>query len=591
MKNKEKEGIIGVLLFFVLFLLVVDLSIGDPPIQRTVKGTVYQKDESSQVESGLIVYVNNTNLSIIETTQTYGPPVFPGIYSATINSTPNDLIYVWAMNETDWGYNYGVMEQTQVEIDLNLNISRDPELSVLILFPENNTEFNSSQTINITANITVFRGSGTDCNAMLSFLNPNIFTLSTGETYTHYFGDLDWMETVTTTWDIDYGYDGITNITVSAECSNSDLVFEFLGQDNAEAVNISNIDISPPVILINLPSNNSRRNNPVLFEYNVSDGSGVMNCSLFLNGLLTNTTFYPEKDKMINFSYSLIQKNNQWYINCTDNSSRKNTGTSGVFNLTLNDYPYLSNLVIEDPFDLYAGSNRTLFCNGTVTDLDGYQDIAKVNASLFLTGYSAESEYNRTNSYKNSSCTLYNGAGNNLNFDCSFSVEYYASNGTWTCNATAFDSLDGKNSSEIDTEFNELLAFGISPSIIDFTNLEIMQISPSDVPIEITNYGNTELDLSLYAYYQYENDNISMDCEKGNISYSYEKFSIFPGQNFNMMTPVNNTLNQVFVDFNLEKMVYGASETKKKELYWKLQIPLRTGGVCNGKVVFWALNS
>ena len=93
----------------------------------------------------------------------------------------------------------------------------------------------------------------------------------------------------------------------------------------------------------------------------------------------------------------------------------------------------------------------------------------------------------------------------------------------------------------------------------------------------------------MYAYASVQEDNLSMDCDVNNITYEYERMSIVQGQSYNLMTSINNSLNPVFVDLNLSKREGGASE-KRKSVYWKLQIPWRTGGVCNGKVVFYALS-
>ena len=114
-------------------------------------------------------------------------------------------------------------------------------------------------------------------------------------------------------------------------------------------MNISSQDLSPPIIQIISPGNHSRLNNPVTFYYNVTDGSSIVNCTLNINNITVNITNDPQRDVILNVSNFLTQKYNKWEINCTDNSS--NIGTSGLYNLTLNDYPSVTNIVVDTPVD------------------------------------------------------------------------------------------------------------------------------------------------------------------------------------------------------------------------------------------------
>lgn len=582
----QKREIIEKIVLILLFILVIKLVVAPPPSERAVRGTVFKADHVTQVPLVTYVFINNTNTGATTSTYTSGPPTQSGRYSATLVAGDNDVIYVRAFNETMWGEYTGNMGSSQVVIDFNMNMSRDPEAKVVILFPENHSYFIESDSVNVTANITLLGNPGTDCNTTISFSVADVFNLYTGEEYTLDLGNMNWFESVLVSWNLT-GIGGTTNITIVAECSESNVNFEELNRFTV--YNISHEDVGTPVVNIESPGNNTFVNNPAFFFYNVSDAEVINNCSLIINDVETNISLFPDKDKSLNFSYSLTQKNNLWYINCTDNSPSKLTGSSGVYNLTLNDYPYITNHVIEDPVNLIAGTTKTVYCNGTVTDLDSYQDVFNVNASLFFTGLSTESPLNKSNNYYNSSCTLWNGLGNNINFYCGFDVEYYANNGSWYCNVSAEDYINSTNTSEISTEVNDLLAIGISQSIIDFGNLQKLQISPDDVFVNITNFGNIDIDLNIFAYAHFIDDNISMNCTEKNISFNNERFSVLPDQNYAIMTPVDNSENKVLVDVNLPKKVYGATEDSKKSMFWKLQIPLEASGRCDGKVVFGAI--
>lgn len=565
--------------FIILFIILLGIALAPPPQERTVRGTVYKADGVTQAQLATLVFINNTNTSIQVTTQTFGPPTQPGRYSAVILSVPDDLIYVLAYNATMWGERYGIMGTTQAVIDIRLNRTRDSEAKVVILYPGNDSAFDSEDIINVTANITILGNNGVNCNTTLDFSVDSIFYSS----QTVNLGNMARGVPRLVKFNITSGMTGITNITVTAECSTDGINLQHL--NTFTVYNISNSDITPPVITIFSPVNNSRKNNYITFSYNVSDNNPISNCTLDINSLTTNTSFFPNMTE--NFTYSLGQKYNNWTINCTDISG--NMASRGKFNLTRNDRPYISS-EIASPINLNAGSNKTVFCNGTVTDADSYTDIASVNSSLLFQGVTKNDQINRSSHYYNSSCTLFNGIGNSINYRCSFEVEYYALNGTWSCNSTALDYINASNTTEQDTDINELLAIGVSPGVIDFGNLQIMQISPSDIIVNVTNYGNVPLDLRLSAYSIFENDNLSMDCVKRNITLDYERWSLLSGQFFDSMISVNNSLTPSQVNINLRRKGYGDTSDSIDQVYWKLQIPFFVEGRCNGKILFGAVS-
>jgi hypothetical protein len=277
----------------------------------------------------------------------------------------------------------------------------------------------------------------------------------------------------------------------------------------------------------------------------------------------------------------------------TDSYTFSNWRNSSEFTVP-NSVPFINNVDINNQtlIDLFAAQNRTVMCNGTLTEYEGFSDIVNVNATLYSngTGITATDPDNRANHYTNTSCSFTNNPGSEQIFTCAFSIDYYAVNGSWACNVTVIDTNTSFNSSLGSTVINPLIAIGVSPSIINYGELGRMQISPSDIDVNVTNYGNVQLDLNLSAYALYPNDNISMDCTTGNISLSLERFSENSGDNFNLMTAVNNSLNGVYVDFNLPKRDGGAPESRKS-VYWKLQIPSEVSGQCNGKVVFTAMTN
>jgi hypothetical protein len=585
MKIEKGSELYKALFLVVLFMLIIALAKAQP-LERIVLGTVYRGNTLLQVESGIDVLINNTNTSLIKSTKTSGPPGFTGAYYLTLNSSLGDLIYAKAWNLTLFGFRYGTMNATSVTININLNISRT-EPMILILYPQNNTLYNTNTKFNVTANISMIGNDATNCNATLFIWDTSVINITEGESLTHNLGNIARGVSSITYWNITGYYNGVTNISVSTRCGSD--IFYILNLTNNTVYNITKADTISPIVRGMTPRNNTMNVSPVTFFYNVSDASPLSSCILNINNLTTNVTNTPLREKILNFSVFFSGEYNVfWEINCTDIYGYG--GSTGLFNLTLNSEPSITTLFIDNPINLIAGGIKIAYCNGTASDSNTYNNIAKVNATLFFTDKLPNSPDNASNHYFNSSCSLRNGLGNNVDFLCSFNLSYYANNGTWYCNATVTDTYNAKNSSQASTIINSLLAIGISPNIINFGALEILQISPSDIMINVTNYGNIALDTNLYAYAVFDTDGLAMDCTKGNISHTYERVSSSSGQPFVGMTPVNDSLNSIFFSLNVPKREGGMATESKIPLYWKLQIPMMTGGRCNGKVIFTAFN-
>ncbi len=574
------------IIFLVLAVLLIAYAASDPPEPKTVRGEVRQVNEVDMAGSGVLVYINNTDSGYNTTTYTYGPPTMPGIFSATVLASELDLIYLRALNDTHWGEVYGTMGPTQLDIVINLNQTRTSEAVVEILVPDSNLVFNSSEDLNVTANITIVGADGILCEAAILFSNPDAFGLRGNEEVVHSLGNLPRGTTVTESWNISSLADGISNITVSASCLSDRKIF--LDMNNDTAVNLTSEDVSSPLVSILWPGNNTRRNNPLLVYYEVEDNTYLTNCTLTINDVLSNVTYAPAVGNTLNFSNIISARANEIEINCTDGSEANNMGSSGIFNYTLNNFPYISLIEADDPVNLLAGANKTVYCNGTAADLDSYSDILNINASLYFNTNTPDSEYNRSTKYDNSSCTLLNPSGSSIDFVCGFDLEYYAFNGTWYCNATVIDNINSTNSSETSILVNDLIALSITP-VIDFGQLEPLQISPVDAVVNVTNLGNVAFDLSIHSYAQIPGDNKAMVCDEGDIDFEFERFSTAAYQNFLTMTAVNNSQNAVDVDFNLSQKVYGSSLDSIRNLYWKLQIPFAADGMCSGKIVVSAI--
>jgi hypothetical protein len=251
-----------------------------------------------------------------------------------------------------------------------------------------------------------------------------------------------------------------------------------------------------------------------------------------------------------------------------------------------------------DEIDLTSGVTTRVLCNGTVVDRNGKDDILDVNATLFFIGNLSSEQDDRNEHYTNSSCGILKEGDYNRTYTCSFRVWFFANNGTWYCNMSAWDSGDPTqgtgpehNSSTDSTTINELYALDVPP-VVDFGELELGADSVN-TNINVTNTGNMDLDLDLYSYggtLRQEN-NLSMICTTGNITVSNLHWDLTADDDaWGAMTAVSGQFrNPTSADLSLAQRL---SETLNQtgETYWKIQAPQYDAkGVCNGTIVFNAV--
>jgi len=313
--------------------------------------------------------------------------------------------------------------------------------------------------------------------------------------------------------------------------------------------------------------------------------------------------------------------NQNWSVRIYNNGSNYITwvatviittaGYDNVSNLTLNTPPNTTFVTTLDDstinpaneVDLLAGSNRTVFCNATITDADGFAGISSASSVLYdNVSSSAGASDARATHYTNSTCSLFDGSGDKRGAECAFSVAYYATNTTWACNVTATDnhSISGRQGVDYST-INELIALGL-PDTISFGS-----VSPGGTSLinktNITNLGNKELDLSIYGYANdYNQSDNAMNCTNNvNISLYYLRYnasdfnalgvqcaSLSWTANYWNLSNVTNARN--WTNFNLGKQNVEGT-LMRNYTCWVLQLPLGVSGTCRGIVSISAFKS
>jgi hypothetical protein len=325
----KRRKIRNLLFLLIILLLCLPVLGDDPPSPHNVAGRVFNQNGIDGVPNGIPIIINNTVSHHAILTFTYAPPIpaLYGLFSATINGSDLDAITLKAWNSTHYGFNSSVLSPTSAYANIVLNTTRPSENNVTILTPEDNSVKNTSLSFNVTANITIIGGqNGESCNATISFSNPLVINVSAQENLTKNLSSIPLNGYKLATWNVTVIAEGISNISVTSACKDQLINFDNVNFDYV--YNITTNDTSPPVISIIYPDNNSlaRRNFTVF--YNVTDHSGISNCSIYVNGTQRAVNHSIPRKETLNFTVYLNYGNYSYFINCTDNSSNYNSGVS-----------------------------------------------------------------------------------------------------------------------------------------------------------------------------------------------------------------------------------------------------------------------
>ena len=231
--------------------------------------------------------------------------------------------------------------------------------------------------------------------------------------------------------------------------------------------------------------------------------------------------------------------------------------------------------------DLTAGGLLLVYCNATINDTNGYQDITSVRAVIYDGALANPgSADNGETHYSNTTCTLNAGSGISRNASCAFSMQHYANNATWTCNLTAFDLDNANGTGTATSTVNLLVALNISTAILNYGTLAPLAESAS-VNEVISNHGNSIID--------FVTNGTSMPCSSvGTIDVSAQHYNVTgTGVTYSSMTPLSGS-PVTTTTFDLLKRT-DASGERLRTTYWKIQVPIGTKGICSGNVTMAAV--
>ncbi|NOZ81005.1 MAG: hypothetical protein GXP63_05000 [DPANN group archaeon] len=366
----SQKGIIGRFLpiFLGMLLLMILLVLGQPPSPHGIAGTIYLIDGSTQVGLGTPFTVNDsTSGDFIRDVTSVPVPGYTGRYSVSIDGNDGDLIIVRSWNASHYGENNRTLLGDMAGVDIILNRTRPPEANITILFPPDGQVFNASITSNVTANITWFGGSGSQCNTTLSIVNESIINSSPGQQKTLSIGAVTAGTSSLQVWNITAGQVSSTNLSVTADCLESGILLEANGIDHA--LNLTVVDTTPPLIIPYAPLNStSTSNRTTSFVFFANDsGVGVANCSLVVNGSITvtNTSINGAMNQTLQQTFNIGSYS--WQIQCYDFQGNQRITGSYLLNVTLPDLFVNASLILFPKAEFQENENITI--NATIANI------------------------------------------------------------------------------------------------------------------------------------------------------------------------------------------------------------------------------
>jgi hypothetical protein len=134
---------------------------------------------------------------------------------------------------------------------------------------------------------------------------------------------------------------------------------------------------APNITLVSPDDGNLTTEHTIVFNYIVTDDTGIANCSLYIDGNLNQTDSSVSNNTLQSFSLTLADGSYTWQIRCYDSTSYTNLGLSDVYDLDIITYGKLScglvnpssdkNVTKGRSFNFTVQTNCTVGNCGTVT--------------------------------------------------------------------------------------------------------------------------------------------------------------------------------------------------------------------------------
>lgn len=261
--------------------------------------------------------------------------------------------------------------------------------------------------------------------------------------------------------------------------------------------------------------------------------------------------------------------------------------------LTVNAVPYFTaGPTLEDgvaapaeEIDLFPNTQTTVWCNGTADDENGFADLVSASGVLYHESSTSGAADDPATHYSAADCDV--SLAVDGTFSCAFDLEFYALNGTWTCDVTVTDTAAQSNTSNDTSRVTELLAIDVNDGDINFGSLAMgTNTTNVDYSKTVTNQGNIAIDLQLNAWSDFAtpdaNDANAMTCTSGSLGVDWLRYSLAAATDYDSKTSLVQAGPVTESTFNL---LAGAASTR--DVHFGIGVPAAgVGGACTGVLSF-----
>lgn len=535
-------------LFFIILLIIIfsflSIFVAAPPTPHSVNGYIkYINGSQVPRNTSYIVNVSNSSSTIfLKQSKTSFPfPGFSGYYSESVSGTDGDLLTITAWNGSLYGVTITNLIGTMNGINVTLNLTRDPEPTVNITTPNDNTLKNDSTFFTIYSNLTLYGQNSTNCKAEISFSNSSVLAMYNNQPTLLSFGTLPISYSILYSWNVSGIGIGSSNVTINFTCDSMfGTKFEFLNYTDT-LINLTIHDTTPPNITLFSPNKGQILNNTLIdFNYTISDLSEISECNLYVDGSILQTEVLPLKNVNLSFQQSLSQGLHFWNITCTDNSPLNNFGFSETRNFTIDSIP--PEIILINPSNNIIRSNNTIDFIYKVIDYG----MGIKNCTLFLNGSILFFNSNILNDT------------NIVNITTLLMGNYYFEVG-------CFDNIGNYNISEkYYFEITDPDIF-ISNQKISFDYTSLVEGSIATISANITNIGNENASNFIVQFYLGDPDNGGVQLGNDQTINFIDKFeSILLYQTLNLSRGDNRVFVVVDTPISSNGVIEEANELNNK---------------------------
>lgn len=270
-------------------------------------------------------------------------------------------------------------------------------------------------------------------------------------------------------------------------------------------------------------------------------------------------------------------------------------------NISMNSPLILSDIEVddiypspEDEIDLTPNATTQIFCTAITTGYEPSTSLTNATATFYASTSNPTDPDDNNDHYTNSSCEINTSYGTIMEaqINCSLQIQYYANSDNWQCQINVTDNKSYSTTGANQTFVNTLLAIGTN-STLDFGEVNASELTSEKI-IEITNYGNVKINISLSGYGETQGDEDSMICTNNNISVEHTKYNMTESNPGSITLAqaealyTNLTSSPITEKFNMNSRQNDIVNEAKNNTYWRVYVPQEVAFSCQGHIVLGA---